>query len=246
VVARLLKRVASRLPESVQHDLRRRFFSRQIRAGTFTTDEREYLRLSNFLREGDWALDVGANVGHYTRRMSELVGTSGRVVAFEPVPETFSLLVENARLFPHQNVTLLNVAVSDSATEVGMHVPTFDVGLRNYYQARVADDAALRIVAISIDTLELPGPVRLVKMDVEGHELPALRGMRRLIERDRPVLIVETGSEATIGFVAAKGYSIERLPGSANVLCRPLQEAHEDAVTVAGARRIATRPTDQR
>jgi hypothetical protein len=58
-------------------------------------------------------------------------------------------------------------------------------------------------------------------MDVEGHELPALHGMRRLVERDRPVLIVETGSQETLALLDGLGYAVERLPGSSNVLCKP-------------------------
>ena len=44
----------------------------------------------------DWIVDVGANVGHYTKRLSELVGPKGRVIAFEPILETFSILSESA------------------------------------------------------------------------------------------------------------------------------------------------------
>lgn len=46
---------------------------------------------------GDWALDIGANVGHYTKRMSDLAGPEGRVIAFEPVPDTFAVLCANAQ-----------------------------------------------------------------------------------------------------------------------------------------------------
>ena len=86
-------------------------------------------------------LDIGANVGHYTLRMSELVGDSGRVVAFEPVPETFALLAANARGFAIANVSLLNVAASDSAGIAGIRIPQFDDGLTNYYQASLTTDA---------------------------------------------------------------------------------------------------------
>ena len=94
-----LKRFAAMLPNSWQHELRRRHFQRQIRLGRFHTDEKEYALLDTLLGEGDWALDIGANVGHYTMRMAELVGPSGRVIALEPVPDTFSLLAANTRLF---------------------------------------------------------------------------------------------------------------------------------------------------
>ena len=219
MVSSVLKRFAAQLPEGAQHELRRLFFRQQIRRNRFVTDEQEYKLLDRFIATGDWVLDIGANVGHYTLRMSELVGGNGRVIAFEPVPETFALLAANARLFPHRNVSLLNVAVSDHTDRVGMQIPHFSKGLTNYYQARItSDDESLTILTLPVDSLSLP-TVKLVKVDVEGHELPVLRGMRLLIERDHPVLIVETASHETTNLIGSLGYRVERLPGSSNILC---------------------------
>jgi len=219
--AGFLKRIAAWLPGSLQHELRRLFFSRQIRRKRFFTDEQEYALLERYLSPGAWALDIGANVGHYAMRMSELVGASGRVIAFEPVPDTFALLSANARLFAHRNVSLLNVAASERSAVVGMQIPVFSEGLSNYYQAHVtADVTELTVLSIAVDALALDAPVRLVKIDVEGHELPVLRGMRALLERDHPVLIIETGSEETLAFLHDLRYGTERLPGSSNVVCR--------------------------
>jgi hypothetical protein len=61
----------------------------------------------------------------------------------------------------------------------------------------------------------------MVKIDVEGHELPALQGMRGLLARDHPVLIVETSSQESMTFLSSLDYAMERLPGSSNLLCRP-------------------------
>jgi len=80
----MLKRLAALLPVSWQHELRWLYFHQQITRRRFMTDEKEYALLDSFLRPGDWALDIGANVGHYTMRMAELVGHSGRVSALEP------------------------------------------------------------------------------------------------------------------------------------------------------------------
>ena len=82
----MLKRVAARLPLVWQHELRRVYFRRQIRHRRFMTDEKEYALLDTFLRSGDWVLDIGANVGHYSRKLSELVGRKGRVSARANVP----------------------------------------------------------------------------------------------------------------------------------------------------------------
>lgn len=225
MVARVLKRIAARMPPGVQQELRRQYFGFQIRTHRFYTDEQEYRLIDTFLREGDWALDIGANVGHYALRMSQVVGPSGRVIAVEPVPETFALLASNARLFPYRNVTLLNVAASDRTAAVDMAIPAFDVGLLNYYQAHLtAGEGALGVLTMPVDALHLPGKVGLVKVDVEGHELPVLKGMRSLLERDRPALIVETGARETVDFLEAMGYEAERIRGSGNVVCVSARE----------------------
>ncbi len=220
MVARHLKRLAGALPAPWQHALRRTFFARQIRRRRFATDEKEFGLLDTMLRPGDWALDIGANVGHYTMRMSELVASSGRVVALEPVPDTFALLAANCRLFRHQNVSLMNVAASDRVAAVGIQIPRFSDGLTNFYQARLSPNTeGLTVLTLPVDALALP-PVRLVKIDVEGHELPVLRGMRALLARDHPIVIVETDSQTTIQLLEELGYSVRRLPGSSNVLGR--------------------------
>ena len=218
MVAQFMKRMAAQLPLPMQHELRRHFFARQIRKRDFATDEKEYGRLGELLHEGDWALDVGANVGHYALRMSELVGATGRVVAFEPVPETFALLAANARQFPHENVSLLNVAASDVAGIAGFDIPSLEAGMPNYYQAHMSASASLSVMTLPIDALSIPYRVALAKIDVEGHELAVIRGMRKLLQRDHPVLIVETFGQEVIELLRTFEYSGERLPGSSNVL----------------------------
>jgi FkbM family methyltransferase len=221
MVVQLLKRIAARLPQSLQHELRRTYFRRQIRRDRFFTDEQEYGLLGTFIRPGDWVIDIGANVGHYTKRMSELVGATGRVIGIEPVPDTFALLAANAQLFANANVSLLNIAASDRPAVVAMQIPQFSEGLQNYYQARLTPDGVgPPILTLPIDSLALPATIRLVKIDVEGHELPVLRGMRTLLERDRPVLIVETSASETLRYLDELRYFVDRLPGSSNVICR--------------------------
>lgn len=217
-----LKALVSRLPEAWQVELKQIHYRRLIRRNEFTPDEPEDAILDALVRPGDWVLDIGANIGHYTKRFSDLVGQAGRVIAMEPVPATFSLLSRNARYFRYSNVTLLNFAASDSCQEVNFEVPFLGSGLKNYYMARIVEGAhELRVLAISIDSLTISRPLALAKIDVEGHELSVLKGMSGLIRRDTPVLIVETRSEDVIALLETHGYSWDRLEGSPNILFRP-------------------------
>jgi len=217
-----LKRIANQLPARHQQELKRLHFARKLRRGTFVTEEPEFARLSEWLGEGDWALDVGANIGHYTARMSQLVGRSGRVFAVEPIPRTFELLSANVTSLPLMNVSLVNAAASDHCGILGMAMPYFDHGLVNYYQARIVTDSPeLQVLAIALDSLKLPESIRLIKVDVEGHELSALRGMKAIIECNRPTIIVEGADQDVEGFLGERGYRFEAATDSPNRVYYP-------------------------
>ena len=223
----LIKRLAARLPHRWQAELKRVHFGRQIARDTFNTSEAEFKLLDGLVRAGDWVIDIGANVGQYTKRMSDLVGPSGRVVAFEPVPATFALLAANAERFRYANVTLINAAVSERLDVMGMSIPRFGTGLVNYYEARItAGGGETLVLTMPIDSMPIEHPVSLVKIDAEGHEAFVIAGMRRLIQRHKPTMIVETGSAELISAIEAMGYRVERSTGSSNVVCRPLANAN--------------------
>ncbi|MDH3691509.1 MAG: FkbM family methyltransferase [Gammaproteobacteria bacterium] len=216
-----LKKIASYLPKSIQHSLKRRYFSYQIRNNTFRTDEPEFAYVDKVLKECDWVIDIGANIGHYTLRFAELVGPQGRVIAFEPVPETFDLLSSNVWQKKYRNVTLINAAASDVTRLAGMDIPSFDTGLENYYMAHLTQNAnGLQVLCLQVDGLSLLHPVSLVKIDAEGHDFVVLNGMKALLERDRPVVIIEEDSENIKNFMSRLGYQFSRLPASHNALYR--------------------------
>lgn len=214
---KFLKRIASHLPLRYQQELKRLHFRRQIGKGKFKTNEKEFDRLNEWVHTGDCALDIGANVGHYSARLSEIVGVTGRVFAFEPVPQTFELLSANMAQCHCRNITLLNVAASEATNVLGMNIPKFDTGLYNYYEAHLTKDGAgLSVVCFSIDSLNIPKPIKLAKVDVEGHEISVLKGMENLIKRDHPIFIIEGRSDEVASYLESFGYSFEEAEGSPN------------------------------
>ncbi len=216
----IAKKIASKLPDHWQSELKRFYFKRQICKGTFVSFEPEYNILSKMINDGDWVIDVGANIGHYTKRFSELVGANGRVIAFEPVPTTFALLAANVQLFSTLNVTLVNAAVSDATDVVGMSIPFFSTGLTNYYQAHITNTSKqnLNVMTLSLDSLAITRRIKVVKIDAEGHEVHVLKGMKRILQEYHPTLIIETDSNEVITELSAMGYRHEKLIESPNIL----------------------------
>jgi len=201
-VRHVLRRFIYALPAGPRSEFRALRHSLLIASRRFRCEEPEWQRLQEWLGPGDVAIDVGANVGYYTWRLSELVGPTGHVIAIEPLHESFCALARNAQRFRHQNVTLLNVAASNAHCFVKMSAPTYEPGL-----ARLDRQGTWSCLAMLIDSLAVPGPVRLVKIDVEGHELQVLKGMEKLLSRDRPVIIFEARREAA-EFLVGWNYSI--------------------------------------
>jgi FkbM family methyltransferase len=213
------KRLASHLPFAARQMLRAAKYRVEFAAGRFRSDEPEFQRLAEWVQPGDWVLDIGANVGQYTLRLSELVGPQGRVIAFEPIAETVEILAAMARRARHRNITLLNVAVSECAGEVRLRVPANLDGLPDYFQSRVAGDGDQPALAVALDGFHFPHRIALVKIDVERHEVSVIRGMLKLIERDRPTLIVEGHEGIYPEFLQAFGYRfLPKAPGSPNLV----------------------------
>lgn len=221
MLRRSLKKVAAFLPDSLQSELRRIKTLIDVASGRHVTPEPEFARLAEWLRPGDWCLDVGANIGYYTCRMASLVGPAGRVIALEPVPSTAAVL--SAVSAPFENVTILQFAASETAGEISFSIPSADTGLNDYFMARADPAGNKTMLSIPVDCLRIR-KLALVKIDVEGHEFEALCGMAGTIARCRPVIIVETEQTEKVSQLLNEfGYRPKsRAAGSANIVFLPL------------------------
>lgn len=159
--------------------------------------------LRRLVEPGMVALDVGAHVGYYTRLLARRTGAGGRVIAFEPHPRSHQALRHNTRAL--ENVTPLQVAVAEAAGSAELYDYLmmsasgslhYDESLAHLQRARMgAGDVAPRgqgtfeMQRFQVETVTLDAclaelgiaRVDVVKMDIEGAELSALRGMRGMI-----------------------------------------------------------------
>lgn len=155
-------------------------------------ERNEQALIVRHVRKGSTAYDVGANHGIHTLLMAKLVGNTGRVYAFEPVPENVCQLRGNIGLNEFTNVDVIEAAVADSTgTEFfgrgGDHATGHLTG--------VVDKASadLRVRAVSLDDqvfTQSTRPPDFIKIDVEGAESRVLAGAKRVIETYRPILLI--------------------------------------------------------
>ncbi len=168
---------------------------RRVFVEGFDPRERLTRLFIDLLRPGDGVLDIGANVGYYSMVASHLVGPAGHVHAFEASPFVLPWLQNSVRLSGKNaaNIHVHGVAVTDHCGETTFHAAAPEkTGFSSLRDLGDAAAARTTVPCTAIDALldRLPR-IRLVKMDIEGAELLALRGMTELIARDRPWFVCE-------------------------------------------------------
>jgi FkbM family methyltransferase len=149
--------------------------------------EQELNRLREIFPRGDTAVDVGAWWGPWTYWLAR---RARRVVTIEPVPYVAEFL---QRVVP-PNVEVINAALSDRSGETDLWMPSGGKGTegRSSLESSVTTNAvrSVRVRTHALDELGLED-VTIVKIDVEGHELPVLRGAEQTITKWRPTIVIE-------------------------------------------------------
>jgi len=172
-------------------------------------EPREVLLITRFLRPGMSFFDFGANFGQYTVLAAQRVGAAGSVHSFEPSSRMFQELSFNVALNKLEGRCTLNqVALSDtlgsaklSRYETGAEV----FGSLGTHHRRESSPIGFEEVATTtLDAYVAEHGIRrvdLIKMDIEGAELLALRGGEGLLRRpDAPAIVLEMADVNTVGF----------------------------------------------
>jgi FkbM family methyltransferase len=202
-VKRLLKRAAWKiLPYSIIQFIKKRHYLRLLCSSSLEK-EPELRVVRHLVKPGDSVIDIGANVGVYSKILSELAGPSGHVYSIEPFPSTFEILCYNIKKLHLDNVEPINVAVSDSEAIVTMALPYDSSGAEMHYRAYIVKDQAdeakeqTSAQAITIDSrfLSTSGTISFIKCDVEGHELACIKGATKFLTRSQAAWLIEVSGE---------------------------------------------------
>lgn len=163
---------------------------------------------SALLRPGDVFVDGGANIGLFSLRAATIVGPTGRIVACEPSPGTMELLRANVTRNGFSMTELHEVALSDAVGTTQFTVFEDGSGLASFAPQSIDG----RVVDVEVTTLDeltatFGNRVAVVKLDIEGAEVKALRGASGLIQRAAPLFVIEVEP----GHLARQGSSIDDL-----------------------------------
>lgn len=177
--------------------------------------------IKNLVKEGDFVVDAGANIGYYTILLSKAVGPYGRVYAFEPGKEYFDLLERNIKENDCKNVVLINKALSDREGIIKFYINEKDKA-----SSSILDKMKESVKEVTVDGTTLDNEVlekiNFMKMDIEGAELNALIGGSKLLQSCEKMVIEvpekRKDFEDISQLLTENKYKIERLD-EGNILC---------------------------
>ena len=186
--------------------------------------EKELSIISNFTDKNKEAVDVGVYRGVYTYKLSK---EFKHVHAFEPNPLIYPFLEKNLTKIV-KNMTLKNLALSDSNGDVNLRIPSrsksifktnyeeiYKLGCATIHEGNKIDNKNnFKVKKIKLDDLLEDKNISFIKIDVEGHEREVITGSKKIIKKNKPVLLVEIEERHnnfpildTIEFIKNFGYN---------------------------------------
>lgn len=143
----------------------------------------------HLVKEGDTAIDIGAMIGCYTLVFAKLVGETGRVFAFEPELENYRILKKNIEINGYKNTKLAYMAVSDTDGEAKLYVNDGNLGMHTLGIRK--GEKAINVRTVRLDTcFRKSGRIDFIKMDIQGAEGLALKGMEEILQRNKQIKLI--------------------------------------------------------
>lgn len=134
--------------------------------------------IRDHVRPGMTVADIGANIGLMAVHAGDAVGPDGTVLAFEPEPRNFALLAENARHARWRNVIPIEAAIGERSGTLTLYLSPRDSGdHRTVPGAGLRESTTVPSLALDRFSAERGMPIHFAKMDIQGAEGQALRGM---------------------------------------------------------------------
>jgi len=168
---------------------------------------------NSYLQPGMTVIDVGANIGETTLTAAKRVTSTGKVIAFEPVTKIYSILNDNLKRNRLHWVKPVKLGLSENAGSAPIYTSSDqdinsleNIGLGTLYPVEERQTLIETISLSSLDDYLRENPIDrldLIKIDIEGAEIPCLFGAQKTIRKFRPQIILETQEETYM----AAGYN---------------------------------------
>jgi len=144
----------------------------------------------NAINPGCTVLDLGAHHGYFSLLAARCVGKEGKVYAFEPAPENFQILKKNIELNKFTNVFPINKAVNDSANPMSFFLCKPNDVSGSLFPTLRPNEFSVPVESVAIDDFLEGERVDVVKMDIEGSEPSALKGMKRTLSQNKNIVLI--------------------------------------------------------
>jgi FkbM family methyltransferase len=170
------------------------------------------------LDRGSVFVDVGANIGYYTLVASKLIGSSGRVYAIEPIPQTITILKANVKINECFNVIVHEKAAWSSRDKLTLKIPGKWYGLVSAFRNGVN----IIVDATTLDELlQAEDQIDCIKIDVEGAELRVLQGAKKVLKRTRYIILeLSRDIKEILRELQGSGFKCEKARFSTYIICR--------------------------
>lgn len=217
-------------PIIIVHDRKKFFFTndgdkQEILYHTFWQEyyQEEFFIINNYIKPGWNVIDVGANLGFYSLLLLDLVGADGQIFSFEPSKYIFEKLKKNIDANKAQNIHLFNYGCGDREFKSVLYVDKEYSGMTSMNKEELKKIAEEEVSIVTIDGIFCEKNIKIdfIKIDTEGYEYSVLRGAYKLINKYKPIILVELGggkflnnSKETINLLANLGYNFPSLPDS--------------------------------
>ena len=199
-----------------------RTYIRMIRKGKMRDEYQELYFVQKVVKEGDVCVDIGANLAYYSYFIAQQIGTSGKLIAVEPIPLFADIWIVNMRPWKELSVKLFNCALGSEAKEaVSMSIPIVDGVVRHGLTSvdegesdhkKVMSFKVPMKVGDALIKKEGVTKIDYIKCDVEGYEQYVIPSLETTIDEFKPLLQIELGGEENrqnvADFLTNKGFEI--------------------------------------
>ncbi|HXV66514.1 MAG TPA: FkbM family methyltransferase [Nitrosopumilaceae archaeon] len=180
--------------------------------------------ISQILKKGMTCIDIGGNIGYYVLLERQLVGEKGKIIAIEPLERNFQYLKRNVQLQNFENIQTFNFACGDKDGKVTFFINKKSNGCKVIAEGETPPSPSLgtltevsvKILDTLVEDLKLES-VDFVRMDAEGYELHILKGLKKTLEKFKPIISIELhkrqlgidGTKEFFELMRNLGYEIE-------------------------------------